>query len=413
VAGPPTGNYRYTHLAGYEEIGGRAMTKTFLLDRLTCAHCPVQCRREVGANGKYRYVTEGPDYSQLSALGSNCRVTDLAALGYMNHLCYELGLDPIEMGNTLAMLAEATERGRVRDGLRWGDADRMIELIQRTGAEQGIGEVLARGASRAAATLGVPELRMAVKGIPLQNVDPRPEPAWGLLNATETLGGAAHIWTYADLVSGMREAEVSPLVNLRSTPREVAEAVWSRQNEVAVLDSLTSCAFSSYAFTADDYAEALTLFTGEPFTSETLRIAGERIFARERQYNLANGFTASDDTLPARFTPEGVPDGLHATGATRLSPGRWAARIGGYANGGGVAGPGRPLQDAPHQRHGAVKLFGGRLVHTDETLARCFERKRFVSLGERLMSADTRPPPRPGQRLHACAPAPAGLVQGV
>jgi aldehyde:ferredoxin oxidoreductase len=155
------------------------MTKTFLLDRLTCAHCPVQCRREVGANGKYRYVTEGPDYSQLSALGSNCRVTDLAALGYMNHLCYELGLDPIEMGNTLAMLAEATERGRVRDGLRWGDADRMIELIQRTGAEQGIGEVLARGASRAAATLGVPELRMAVKGISLQNVDPPRNPPGG------------------------------------------------------------------------------------------------------------------------------------------------------------------------------------------------------------------------------------------
>jgi DDE superfamily endonuclease len=31
-----------------------------------------------------------------------------------------------------------------------------------------------------------------------------------------------------------------------------------------------------------------------------------------------------------------------------------------------------------YQRQGAVQLFGGLLVHTGETLARCFERKRFV-----------------------------------
>ena len=31
-----------------------------------------------------------------------------------------------------------------------------------------------------------------------------------------------------------------------------------------------------------------------------------------------------------------------------------------------------------YQRRGAVQLFGGLRVHTEETLARCFERKRFV-----------------------------------
>ena len=33
---------------------------------------------------------------------------------------------------------------------------------------------------------------------------------------------------------------------------------------------------------------------------------------------------------------------------------------------------------ARYQRQGAVQLFGALLVHTGETLARCFERKRFV-----------------------------------
>jgi DDE superfamily endonuclease len=43
------------------------------------------------------------------------------------------------------------------------------------------------------------------------------------------------------------------------------------------------------------------------------------------------------------------------------------------------ARPGQPLRlPDRYQREGAVQLFGGLLVHTGETLARCFERKRFV-----------------------------------
>jgi hypothetical protein len=43
------------------------------------------------------------------------------------------------------------------------------------------------------------------------------------------------------------------------------------------------------------------------------------------------------------------------------------------------ARPGRPLHlPDRYERRGAVQLFGGLLVHTGETLARCFERKRFV-----------------------------------
>jgi hypothetical protein len=41
--------------------------------------------------------------------------------------------------------------------------------------------------------------------------------------------------------------------------------------------------------------------------------------------------------------------------------------------------PGRPMHVPDrYQRGGAVQLFAGLLVHTGETLARCFERKRFV-----------------------------------
>jgi aldehyde:ferredoxin oxidoreductase len=265
-------------------------------------------------------VTEGPDYAQLASLGSNCGVADLTALGYMNHLCYELGLDPIEIGNTLAMVAELSEVGVLSGGLHWGDVDRMIDLITLTGLQQGIGAILSLGASQAAQKLGAQQLAMAVKGISVQNVDPRPEPAWGLLNATESFGGAAHIWAYADLVSGMRAAGIQPLVGPHSTVRELAESVRYRQDLVAVLDSLTSCAFSSYAFSLDDYAEAMTLTTGEPFTPAILMAAGDRIVGLERRYNRTNGFTRKDDVLPTRFTQQAVPDGVHAGKTCALEP---------------------------------------------------------------------------------------------
>lgn len=43
------------------------------------------------------------------------------------------------------------------------------------------------------------------------------------------------------------------------------------------------------------------------------------------------------------------------------------------------AGPGHPMHLGDrYQRKGAVQLFAGLLVHTGETLARCFERKCFV-----------------------------------
>ena len=61
--------------------------------------------------------------------------------------------------------------------------------------------------------------------------------------------------------------------------------------------------------------------------------------------------------------------------------------------------------------------FGGLLVHTGETLARCFERKRFVEFqsflrmlfGSVWCREDPQPPPDPGQRLHPRPEAPADL----
>jgi aldehyde:ferredoxin oxidoreductase len=218
------------------------------------------------------------------------------------------------------MLAEATGRGLAPNGVAWGDADRFAILTRQAGMRDGEWSRLGLGAAGAAKSLGLDTFAMSVKGISIQNVDPRAEPAWGLLNATEALGAAAHIWTYGDLVYAMREVGVGPIVTPDSTPGAIAECVKHKQDLVAALDAMTFCAFSSYAYSIEDYAAALNLVTNASWGAAGLLAAGSRIVDLERQYNADCGIGADTDTLPERFLREPVPTGPHAGKVCELAP---------------------------------------------------------------------------------------------
>ena len=280
----------------------------------------MRCRRVTASQGRFTFHVEGPDYAQLCAFGPNCDLVDVEAVSYLNQVCYDFGLDPIEMGNTIAMLAEATERGLAPKGVAWGDAERFATLTRQAGMQEGEWSRLGLGAAGAAKSLGLNSLAMSVKGISIQNVDPRPEPAWGLLNATEGLGAAAHIWTYGDLVYAMHDVGVEPIVTPESTPGEIADRVKYKQDLVAALDAMTICAFSSYACSTEDYAAALTSITDTSWSAAGLLAAGARIVDLERQYNADCGIGADADMLPERFLREPVPTGPHAGKVCELGP---------------------------------------------------------------------------------------------
>ncbi|MEM3800018.1 MAG: aldehyde ferredoxin oxidoreductase family protein [Thermoprotei archaeon] len=308
----PYRNYTETHFDGASMLTGKKMSDTILISRLTCNSCSVQCRRETAGVSVYSFRVEGPDYAQISSLGSNCGVGDLESVAYMNHLCYELGLDPIETGNLLAILAQATEKGLVPpdQGLRWGDVDRMVELIRLIPTKNGLLGALADGATRLCEALGDPTLSTAVKGITIQNADPRAEYAWGLLNATENTGASSHIWVYPDLIYSFIELLGSRSLVAHTDPTDyvkLASAVKHKQDLVAVLDSLQICAFSSMAYDLEDYVGALNSVTGWNVDEAELLRVGERIFNLERLYNEANGIV--EDTLPSKFLSKPVPSG--------------------------------------------------------------------------------------------------------
>jgi aldehyde:ferredoxin oxidoreductase len=76
----------------------------------------------------------------------------------------------------------------------------------------------------------------------------------------------------------------------------------------AVVDSLSICAFAFLGASLEEYAQMLAAATGLPFTGQGLMKVGEEIILAERRYNRENGFTRTDDFLPERFyTEPGTP----------------------------------------------------------------------------------------------------------
>jgi len=307
----PVKNYTLTEMKEAIKLSGQEMSKTILIGRLTCTACSVQCRRETATFKKFYFRTEGPDYAQISSLGSNCLVDDIESVAYMNYLCYELGIDPIEAGNLLAIYAEATEKGLIKDykGLKWGDVYRMIELIKHIAYKKEDGVIFIDGIKGLLNELSEPLLDTSVMGITIQNTDPRAEPAWGLLNATENTGSSCHIWVYPDLIFSFRELDgiKSLLPNDYNDYEGIAKAVKFKQDLVAILDSLQICAFSNMAFDTKDYLDSFNSIVGLDLNEEEFLKIGERIFNLERLYNLRFGIKI--DYLPDKFTRLPIKEG--------------------------------------------------------------------------------------------------------
>jgi aldehyde:ferredoxin oxidoreductase len=84
------------------------------------------------------------------------------------------------------------------------------------------------------------------------------------------------------------------------------------QNYLAALDTLVKCDFATYGIKDITYARMLEAAMGEEWNVEKLMQLGERVWNQIRLFNLREGFTRADDTLPKRFTEEPLPDGPYA-----------------------------------------------------------------------------------------------------
>jgi aldehyde:ferredoxin oxidoreductase len=309
----PTRNFKQSQFESAEKISGEAITDEILVKNQACWACPITCTRITKtSSGK---EGEGPEFESSWAFGAQCGIDDLEKIAEANYLCNDMGIDTISMGVSIGCAMELAERGLLDTDLRFGDAHKLHDLIQDTAHRRGLGKELAEGSYRMAEKAGAPELSMSVKKLELAAYDPRGMQGQGLVYATSNRG-ACHE------TGNMLGPEVLALPHLidRFATQGKSGIVSVHQDSAAVIDSLVYCKFANLAVAEEFFARTLTAVTGEHFSEDDLMKVGERVWNLERLYNLREGFTAADDTLPERLLNEPVPEGPSAGWTAKLAP---------------------------------------------------------------------------------------------
>ncbi|KAA3644742.1 MAG: hypothetical protein DWQ07_15145 [Chloroflexi bacterium] len=329
----PTRNFREGAFEDYKEVNAEALYKNFVTKRVTCHACSVRCRREavITDNGFGEVETEGPEYETLWGFSGNCGSNSMEAVIAANDLCLEYGLDTISTGMVISFAMECFEQGLITseqiDGLElnFGNPDAMVAMIHQIAKREGLGDVLANGVKRAAQEIGseAEDYAIHVKGLELAGYDPRGAKGMGLGYATSPRGGCHERGYPLEELLG-----IDPNID-RFAYEGKGAYVKKKQDEVAVKDALGFCVLSSAGTTLADMAELFANSTGIDMDEATLLHIGERICNLERLFNLREGFTRQDDTLPKRLVKEAIKgsDGnMHAVDIERLLDDYYAAR---------------------------------------------------------------------------------------
>ncbi len=318
----PTNNHQQTVFEHAEDISGETLTETRLVANKACFACTIACGRVSKLPGtaadKYLVAThprnwkiagEGPEYENAWAMGADCGVGDLDALIKANWLCNDLGMDPISYGATLAAAMELYEKEVIRNSLtgmplRFGSAEALLAMAEKTAYREGFGDLLAEGSKRLTARFGHPEFFMGVRGQEFPAYDSRAIQGMGLGYATSNRG-ACHLKAYT----------VSP--EILGIPKKMdphstegkAEITKIFQDITSAVDSTGLCIFLTFGVGLEEMLPQLVAATGVPYTIESLTRAGERIWNLERLWNDRAGVGTGNDTLPKRITEEPIPSG--------------------------------------------------------------------------------------------------------
>ncbi|MBU1671719.1 MAG: aldehyde ferredoxin oxidoreductase family protein [Actinobacteria bacterium] len=341
----PTRNFTSGTFDRYMKITGDALRSQIRRKALDCPGCSVDCTNEIKLSTKAETMrVKGPGYQALVMLGSNLLIDELDAIVRNNYLCYLLGMDPISTGGTLAMAMELSEKGRMVLPLQFGSAREVGPLLPLIAQRKGPGDELADGAAGLVRRYGYSDLCMAVKGMELSGYDPRGCWGQGLAFATSPAGGTHN---------GSMMAAVEVLGRPVGIPGaraagKVKLTIFS-QDLFAALDTLVACnraafcmltvpaiahamptwingffagrmpGFSSSLVDVSQYHAALSFVTGVKYNRRALLRVGERTFNLEHLFNLREGYTSKDDTLPLRFLGEPFREGPSAGNVVPLT----------------------------------------------------------------------------------------------
>ena len=79
-------------------------------------------------------------------------IHEIEEIAYLNDICDRLGMDTISAGSLCAFTIEASEMGRIKEKVTWGEVDKIAQVLYDISSRRGIGAILAGGIRHAAKT---------------------------------------------------------------------------------------------------------------------------------------------------------------------------------------------------------------------------------------------------------------------
>ena len=292
----PVRNFQsgFTETNKIDLVSGETLRKMYLVNNEGCYNCIIKCGRMTNTG---EMSGKGPEYESLWALGPLTGIFNLKEITHANYLCNDFGLDTISTGGVIACAMEMQKNNIINNpDFEFGKESSLSKIIETIALRDGIGDELAEGSLRFSKEYNSLKYAMQVKGMEIPAYDPRG--AFGhALNYAVSSRGACHLTGF---LAALEILGAPKLIN-RFTVSGKSDLLFLKQNQSAMEDSLIVCKFVGYALGFEFQARFLSTILNKEITITDLITIGERIYNLERLFNIREGFSQEDDTLPSRF----------------------------------------------------------------------------------------------------------------
>jgi len=349
----PSLNFKYGYDPQADAVSGETLAETELTRNSGCISCPIRCERRVKKSKKSAdepdHEIKGPEYETTGFFGPNIGAKDLRKIINLNYTCDLLGMDTISVASSIAFAMELKQNGLADFGLDFGKTDNIEEVLRKIAYREGIYSDIANGSKWMSEKYGGKEYAMHSKGLEMASYEPRRSVGMGLGYATSNRGGCHLNGGYLALLESVG------VLSTDAQSHTKAELTIFMQDALEAVSAGGFCLFSAQTFVPSIFfhlgpnhnvtratgkiatyaggvvklllsikpllrfnsffllpqAEAIRLATGFPVYTGSFLSIGERSFNLERLFNLREGLTSADDSLPDRLTktPQPARDG--------------------------------------------------------------------------------------------------------
>ena len=294
-----------------------ASVKRYRVRRHGCFGCPVGCGAIVSVNSGPYQVSEArnPEYESLASFGTLCLNDNVESVIKACDICNHYGMDTISVGSVIAFTMECFERGIIGKEelggieLTWGNHRAMVDMVEKIGRREGLGDVLADGVKKAAERIGhgAEEWAIHVHGQEPAMHDPRLMPGRGTAYIADPTPGRHTQGTSMTLI----ERGVSPWPDVVfRTPKLALRGDFNAKGPLYALATSYHqlyaasgmCLYAQFGGVAVPLGGFIAAVTGWDFSYSEGLTTGRRIYTARQAFNLREGLKPEEFRLPSRIS---------------------------------------------------------------------------------------------------------------